>query len=67
MDQLDTTPRTHWFVIVGFFAIFVAMAVLPAAASIAANFSAWAAVATMVGIAAIICFSVVETWKHLPH
>jgi hypothetical protein len=66
MDRVDTTPRVSWFVIVGFFASFLALALLPMLASVAASLSPWAAIAAVVAVAALLSVAVTETWKHLP-
>lgn len=66
MDKLHTTPRTEWFVIVGLFALVVAMAALPAVMSVTAHISGWIAIATAVGLAAVLSIAITETWKHLP-
>jgi len=67
VDRSQTTQTLHasWFVIVGFFAFFVAMVGLPTIAAVVAPISGWAALGALVLLAGLVSLAVVETWKHL--
>lgn len=67
MEKLDYTSGSSWFIIVGFFAIFVAMVGLPALASVAAGLSPWAAFGTVLAMVGLLTVAVTETYRHSPH